>query len=174
MTVSRPGDARPSIDPDAWVAPTATVVGDVAIGPQVSIWYGAVVRGDGDPITLSAGSNVQDGCIVHSDPGYPVTVGRHVSIGHRAVLHGCTIEDDVLIGMGALILNGAHIGHGSMIAAGAVVLEGSVVPPHSMIAGLPGKTRRDTTDDERHGFAANAQRYIALGLRHKSISGTPS
>jgi carbonic anhydrase/acetyltransferase-like protein (isoleucine patch superfamily) len=159
MTVLISEDSRPSVDSSAWVASPAVVVGNVTIGPRASVWYGAVVRGDGDSITISAGSNIQDGCVVHSDPGYPVTIGANVSVGHRAVLHGCTVEDDVLIGMGALILNGAHIGRGSMIAAGTLVLEGSVVPPNSMVAGLPGTVRRDTT---------------ALGARHGSISGTPS
>jgi len=174
MTVLISEDSRPSVDSSAWVASPAVVVGNVTIGPRASVWYGAVVRGDGDSITILTGSNIQDGCVVHSDPGYPVTIGANVSVGHRAVLHGCTVEDDVLIGMGALILNGAHIGRGSMIAAGTLVLEGSVVPPNSMVAGLPGTVRRDTTEDERRGVVANAERYVALGARHGSISGTPS
>ncbi|MBY3988596.1 gamma carbonic anhydrase family protein [Rhodococcus fascians] len=174
MTVLISEDSRPSVDSSAWVASPAVVVGNVTIGPRASVWYGAVVRGDGDSITISAGSNIQDGCVVHSDPGYPVTIGANVSVGHRAVLHGCTVEDDVLIGMGALILNGAHIGRGSTIAAGTLVLEGSVVPANSMVAGLPGTVRRDTTEDERRGVVANAERYVALRARHGSISGTPS
>ncbi|MDI9894576.1 gamma carbonic anhydrase family protein [Rhodococcus sp. IEGM 1381] len=174
MTDRQAGFFRTTIDSDAWVAPSAIVVGDVTIGPRVGVWYGTVIRGDGDPIVISTDSNIQDCCVVHSDPGYPVTVGQRVSIGHRAVLHGCTVEDDVLIGMGAVVLNGAVIGRGSMVAAGAVVLEGTIVPANSMVAGIPGKIRRDTSDIERHGFVANAERYVSLRRLHGHAAGGTS
>ena len=119
------------------VPPSATLVGAVTLGPGSSIWYACVLRADHDRITIGAESNVQDGCVMHADPGLPVTVGARVTVGHRAVLHGCTVEDDSLVGMGAMVLNGAHIGAGSLVAAGTVVLEGTQVPPGSLVAGLP-------------------------------------
>lgn len=152
-------DVRPAVAPDAWVAPNATLVGAVRLAPQASVWYGAVLRADGDDIEVGFGSNVQDGCVLHADPGFPVQVGEGVSIGHNAVVHGCLIEDGVLVGMGAVVLNGARIGRGSLVAAGAVVLEGTEVPPGSLVAGVPGKVRRELSEDEVRGLRANAERY---------------
>lgn len=151
----------PEVDPTAWVADDATLVGATTIGAQASVWYAVVVRADGDAITVGERSNVQDGCVLHADPGLPLTIGSGVSVGHRAVLHGCTIEDDVLVGMGAVVLNGAVIGTGSLIAAGAVVLEGTVVPPGSLVAGVPAKVRRPLTEEERAGIRENADGYVA-------------
>jgi carbonic anhydrase/acetyltransferase-like protein (isoleucine patch superfamily) len=151
----------PDIAPDAFVAPGATVVGAARLGAAGSIWYGAVVRADGDRIDVGERSNVQDGCVLHADPGYPVDIGAGVSVGHGAVVHGCTVEDDVLIGMGAVLLNGARVGAGSIIAAGAVVLEGTTVPPASLVAGVPGKVRRELTEEEVDGNRGNARRYVA-------------
>ena len=116
-----------------------------------------MLRGDLDSITFGENSNFQDGCVAHTDPGFPVVVGSGVSVGHRAVLHGCTVEDDTLIGMGAVVLNGAVVGTGSLVAAGTVVLEGTVIPPNSLVAGVPGKVRRETTEDERAHIRANAR-----------------
>lgn len=161
------GGRRPVVDPTAWVAPGAVVVGDVRLGPAASIWYGAVLRGDGDRIEVGGRSNVQDGCVLHADPGVPVVVGADVSVGHRAVLHGCRVGDACLIGMGATVLNGADIGRGSLLAAGAVVLEGTVVPPGSLVAGVPGKVRRDLTDDEAAMIRANADHYVGLMAEHR-------
>jgi len=141
------GGSTPQIDDDAWIAPTATLIGGVTIGPRASVFYGAVVRADKATISIGAGTNLQDGVIMHADPGFPATVGSGVSVGHAAVLHGCTIEDDCLIGMGAVVLNGAVIGRGSMVAAGAVVLEGAQIPAGSLVAGVPGKVRRELTDE---------------------------
>jgi carbonic anhydrase/acetyltransferase-like protein (isoleucine patch superfamily) len=153
-------DARPEVDPDAWVAPGAVVVGAARLLARSSVWYGAVIRADGDRIELDEGSNLQDGCVMHADPGFPAVVGAGVSIGHRAVVHGCTVEDDVLVGMGAVLLNGCRIGTGSLIAAGAVLLEGTEVPPGSLVAGVPGKVRRELTPDERAGVRENARHYV--------------
>ena len=154
------GASRPEIDPDAWVAPGAVVIGAVRLRARCSVWYGAVVRADGDRIELGEGSNLQDGCVMHTDPGFPLVVGSGVSIGHRAVLHGCTVEDDVLIGMGAVLLNGSRVGRGSLVAAGAVLLEGTAVPPGSLVAGVPGKVRRDLTPDELVSVRDNASGYV--------------
>jgi carbonic anhydrase/acetyltransferase-like protein (isoleucine patch superfamily) len=144
---------------DAWVAPNATLVGAVTLRAEASVWYGAVLRGDGDSIEVGEGSNVQDGCVLHADPGYPVRVGRGVSIGHNAVVHGCTVEDGSLVGMGAVVLNGARVGAGSLVAAGTVVLAGTDVPPGSLVAGVPGKVRRSLSDEEVQGLQGNAERY---------------
>lgn len=152
--------SRPTVDPSAWIAPGAVVVGDVSVGPEASVWYAAVLRGDGDSITVGARSNVQDGCVLHADPGFPLRVGAGVSVGHRAVLHGCTVDDDVLVGMGAIVMNGARIGSGTIIGAGAVVAAGVEVPPRSLVLGLPAKVRREVTDDELAEVLANAATYV--------------
>ncbi|MCW2613077.1 MAG: anhydrase [Frankiales bacterium] len=162
--------ASPQVDPTAWTAPTAVLVGDVAVAAQASVWYGAVVRSEYEPIRIGARSNVQDCCVLHVDPGFPLTIGRGVSVGHGAVLHGCVIEDDVLVGMGATVLNGARIGAGSMIAAGALVLEGAVVPSGSLVAGVPGKVRRELTDEERAGLVLNADVYVELASKHAAAT----
>ena len=160
------GDAVPDVDPDAFVAAGATVVGDVLIAARSSIWYGAVLRGDGDRIEVGAGSNVQDNCVLHTDPGFPLRLGTGVTVGHHAVLHGCQVGDDSLVGMGTVVMNGAAIGPESMIAAGTVVLEGTSVPARSLIAGVPGKVRRTLTDDEVAGLRRSAQTYESLRLHH--------
>ena len=133
---------RPAVAGGAWVAPGATVVGRVEIADGASVWYGAVIRADLERIVVGAGSNVQDGAVLHADPGLPTLVGAGVSIGHGAVVHGCVVEDDCLIGIRAAVLNGARVGAGSLVAAGAVVLEGTDIPPRSLVAGVPGKTPR--------------------------------
>ncbi|MHA6628546.1 gamma carbonic anhydrase family protein [Pseudonocardia sichuanensis] len=163
-------DARPQVHADAWVAPTVVLAGRVSIAAQAGVWYASVLRADLDTVTVGARSNIQDGCVVHADPGFPVTVGAGVSVGHRAVLHGCTIEDDVLVGMGAVVLNGARIGAGSLIAAGAVVLEGTEVPPGSLVAGVPGKVRRELGEQERANILRNAESYVALAATHAAAT----
>ena len=160
------GVAAPELDPTAFVALGAVIVGQVRLAAQSSVWYNAVLRAEAEPVTLGERSNLQDGVVCHVDAGYPVTIGTGVSVGHRAVLHGCTVEDDCLIGMGATILNGAVIGRGSLVAAGAVVLEGTVVPPGSLVAGVPGKVRRELTADEQAGIRRNAESYLAHVARH--------
>ena len=162
----RIGDAAPAVDETAWVAPGAVLAGAVTLSVGASVWYGAVVRADTETITIGARTNLQDGVVVHADPGRPVTVGAGVSVGHRAVLHECTIGDDVLVGMGAVVLNGALIGPGSLIAAGAVVTEGAEIPPGSLVAGIPGKVRRDVSDEETAAIRRNARDYGVLALAH--------
>jgi carbonic anhydrase/acetyltransferase-like protein (isoleucine patch superfamily) len=149
----------PSIDDAAFVAPTAVVVGAVTMGPRASIWYGAVARADAEVIEIGEGSNVQDGCTLHSDPGFPLVVGRGVTVGHRVVLHGARVDDDVLVGMGSVVMNGAHIGSGSIIAAGAVVTQGKEFPPRSVIAGVPARVVREATDDDLLHIRGNAAGY---------------
>jgi carbonic anhydrase/acetyltransferase-like protein (isoleucine patch superfamily) len=164
------GDARPAVHPEAWIAPGAVLVGRTDIAARASVWYGAVVRADMDSITLGARSNIQDGCVVHTDYGFPTAVGEGVSVGHRAVLHGCTIGDDVLVGMGAIVLNGARVGDGCLLAAGTVVLEGTQIPPGSLVAGVPGKVRRELTAEERDRIRLNAEHYLTLAAAHASES----
>jgi len=155
------------IDPTAFIHPDAIVLGDVSLGRRVSIWPTAVLRGDGDKIIIGDDSNVQDGTVIHVDPGIPTTIGNRVAIGHRAIVHGSTIEDDCLIGMGAILLNGCHVGAGSIIAAGAVCTEGMEIPPNSLVMGVPGKRRRDVTDAERERIAHTVQSYLRLQDRHR-------
>ena len=141
MTILTVHGHTPEIDDDAWVAPTAVVAGDVRLAAGVSVWFGTVVRSEVATITVGKDSNLQDNSVLHADPGFDVTLGERVTVGHRVVLHGCTIEDDVLVGMGAVVLNGAVVGAGSVIGAGAVVTEGTVIPPNSVAVGIPAKVR---------------------------------
>ncbi|AYF98581.1 gamma carbonic anhydrase family protein [Protaetiibacter intestinalis] len=164
------GGREPRIDETAWVAPNATVIGDVVLQPGSSVFYGAVLRADSDTITLGAGSNLQDNVVVHVDAGVPTTIGAGVSVGHGAVVHGCTVEDDCLIGMNATILNHAVIGRESLVAAGALVLEGTVVPPRSLVAGVPAKVRRELSDEEVAGIRRNAEIYLGLSARHRELT----
>ncbi|MFE2266763.1 gamma carbonic anhydrase family protein [Streptomyces griseosporeus] len=161
------GGREPRIDENTFVAPTASVIGDVTLAEGASVWYGAVLRGDVERISVGAQSNVQDNCTLHADPGFPVTVGERVSIGHNAVVHGATVEDDCLIGMGATVLNGAVIGAGSLVAAQALVPQGMVVPPGSLVAGVPAKVRRELTEEERQGVTLNGTMYAELGKAHR-------
>jgi carbonic anhydrase/acetyltransferase-like protein (isoleucine patch superfamily) len=171
MTTGGTGRFLPTnlaVDPAAFIAPNATLVGEVHIGPESSIWYGAVLRADMEPIHVGSRSNVQDGTIVHVDVGMPVRIGDRVSIGHRAVIHGSTIEDGCLIGMGAVILSGSRIGAGALVAAGALVREGTIVPAGVLIAGVPGKVLRELTEEERARVAANSASYVEYTRRYLS------
>jgi carbonic anhydrase/acetyltransferase-like protein (isoleucine patch superfamily) len=156
----------PTVEDGAWIADNATVLGDAEIGAGSGIWFGAVVRADTTSIRIGRDTNVQDNCVLHADPGAPLTIGDRVSIGHLAVLHGCTVESDVLIGMGAIVMNKARIGSGSLVAAGAVVLEGTDVPAGSLVAGMPGKVRRPLTDEELEQVRTNAVRYVDRARQH--------
>lgn len=158
-TVLTVSGRAPALDPTSFIAPGARVIGDVTVGAEASIWYNAVVRGDSAGIILGAGSNLQDNVSVHVDSGHPVIIGENVSVGHNAVVHGCTIGDASLIGMGSVVLSGAVIGSGCLIAGGAVVLEGTVVPDGSLVAGVPAKVRRALTDEEKAGIRRNADVY---------------
>ncbi|MGY1838716.1 MULTISPECIES: gamma carbonic anhydrase family protein [unclassified Modestobacter] len=159
----------PQLDEQAFVAPTAVVVGAVTLGPRASIWYGAVARADAEVIEIGADSNVQDGSTLHSDPGFPLVLGERVTVGHGVVLHGCRVDDEVLIGMGSTVLNGAHIGTGSIVAAGAVVTQGTEVPPYSLVAGVPAKVRRQTTADDVAAIRANAASYTDRLDAHRAV-----
>lgn len=158
---------RPEIHPSAFVAPSADLVGDVRVGPEASIWYGCVLRGDIAPIEIGARTNIQDLTVVHVDQGCPARVGERVGIGHRAIIHGCTIEDDSLIGMGAILLSGVVVGRGSLIAAGAVVTEGTEVPPGSLVVGVPGRVVRQVDDRLRERMERTIAHYRALKEGHR-------
>ena len=160
----------PQVSETAWVAPNATLIGKVTLSERSSVFYTSVLRGDMDTITIGERSNIQDGCVAHTDPGFPVTVGAGVSVGHRAVLHGCTIEDDALIGMGAVVLNGARVGAGSLIAAGAVITEGMQIPPGSLVAGVPAKVRRELAEADIEGLRENARTYVELAATHREAT----
>ncbi len=161
---------EPVIAADAWLAPNATVIGRARIESSASVFYGAVVRADMDRVELGARSNLQDNVVVHTDYGFPAIIGAGVSVGHAAVVHGCTVEDDCLIGMHATVLNGAQIGAGSLVAAGTVVLEGTVVPPRSLVAGVPGRVRRELSDAEVDRVLANAEIYCTLAAAHRQLN----
>jgi carbonic anhydrase/acetyltransferase-like protein (isoleucine patch superfamily) len=158
----------PRLDPGSFTAPTSVVLGDVTLAGRASVWYHAVLRGDCESITVGEGSNIQDNSTVHADPGFPAVIGARVTVGHNAVLHGCVVEDDVLVGMGATVLNGAHIGTGSLIAANALVPQGMRVPPGSLVAGVPAKVRRELTAEERELVRINAEHYVHLADAHRA------
>lgn len=151
------------VSASAFLADQVTVLGDVTIGDESSIWFGAVIRGDTEQISIGERSNVQDLSVLHADPGYPCRIGDRVTVGHGAVVHGATVEDDVMIGMRAVLLNGAVIGSGSMIAAGAVVTEGTIIPPGSFVAGIPAKVRGTVTPRHTEMIAHAANHYVAAG-----------
>ena len=161
------GRGRTGIDERAYIHPAAVVCGDVALGPHASVWPTAVVRGDSAPIVIGAGTNVQDGTVIHVDAGVPCTIGARVAIGHRAIVHGATVEDDCLIAMGAILLNRVHVGCGSIIGAGALCPEGMIVPPNSLVLGLPGRVVRETTPAERERIARTVESYLAMQERHR-------
>jgi carbonic anhydrase/acetyltransferase-like protein (isoleucine patch superfamily) len=158
----------PDLADDAWVAPGATVVGDVALSSQANVWYGAVLRADLDRIEIGPRSNVQDGSVIHADPGFPVRIGAGVTIGHRAVVHGTVTGDNVLIGMGAVLMNGVRLGDDVLVAAGTVLLEGTEVPSGSLVAGVPGKVRRPLTDDEIANIRSAAKDYEHMTKLHSA------
>ena len=158
----------PEIDAGAWVAPDAQVMGKVAMAAGSSVWFGAVLRGDNDPITVGEGSNLQEHVVCHTDPGFPVVIGADVTVGHKAMIHGCEIGDGTLIGMSATILNGAKIGKGCLIGAGALVTEGKVIPDGSLVMGAPGKVVRQLDDAAREKLLASAQRYKANAARFRA------
>ena len=164
-------DLQPTLGTGAWAAPSADLIGDVRLGARASVWFGAVLRGDNTPLILGDETNFQDGAVGHSDADFPLTIGARVTIGHQAILHGCTVEDDCLIGMGARILNGAVIAHGCIVGAGALVTEGKKFESGSLIVGTPARVVRQVGDDEKRAlrwsaahYADKAQHYAA-GLR---------
>ncbi len=166
MTLYSIDATRPSL-PDAfhWIAPTAVVIGNVTISEGVGIWFGTVIRGDNEPITIGRNTNIQENCVFHSDPGFPVKIGEGCTIGHKAMIHGCEIGDNSLIGMSATVLNGAKIGKNCLIGAGALVPEGKVIPDNSMVVGVPGKIIRELDDNAISGLRASALHYVENAKR---------
>lgn len=160
----------PTVHPGAWVAPGAVLAGDVTLDDEASVWFGCVLRGDFDAIKVGPRSNIQDGSVVHADPGFPCTIGAGVSVGHRAVVHGATIGDDVLIGMGAVVLNGATVGAGSLVAAGAVITQGAEIPPGSLVAGVPAKVRREIGEQERSTILLGGAAYQHLAGQYRDAT----
>jgi carbonic anhydrase/acetyltransferase-like protein (isoleucine patch superfamily) len=155
------------IDDSVFIAPGAVILGDVRIGAQSSVWYTAVLRGDTDTISIGPRSNVQDGAVIHVDAGMPCTIGSGVTIGHRAVVHGALVEDDVLIGIGAIVLSGAYISHDCIIGAGSLVTGHSVIPPRSMVLGVPGRVVRQLTDEEVQSIRTAAGHYVEYGAKYQ-------
>ena len=159
MTLSAIDGTAPQLGPGAWAAPSADLIGDVRLGARASVWFGAVLRADNTPIILGEDSNFQDGAIGHSDPGFPLTIGARVTVGHQAILHGCTIADDCLVGMGARILNGAALESECLVGAGALITEGKTFPAGSLIVGSPARAIRQLTEAERRALRVSATHY---------------
>jgi carbonic anhydrase/acetyltransferase-like protein (isoleucine patch superfamily) len=168
MAVFQLGDVTPRIADSSWVADSAQVIGDVELADGSSVWFGAVLRGDNEPIRIGAGSNVQDGSVLHTDPGFPLTVGERVTVGHQAMLHGCTIGDGTLIGIQAVVLNGAKIGRHCLVAAGAVVTGSKEFADGSLIVGSPAKVLRPLTPEQIESQLDGAERYIEKARRFRS------
>ena len=158
----------PFLDTDAWVAPNAIVVGAVTLASRASVWWGAVLRGDNERITIGQGSNVQDNCVLHTDMGFPLDVGADVTVGHGAILHGCTVGDGSLIGMGACVLNGAKIGRFCLIGAKALIPEGKVIADRSVVLGVPGRVTGEITPEQQQQSLAGARHYVANASRFRA------
>ena len=168
MAIFRLDDVAPSIDPTAWVAESAHVIGSVSLAADTSIWFGAVLRGDSEAIVVGRGSNVQDGSVLHADSGKPTTVGEGVTIGHLVMLHGCTIGDNSLVGIGAVVLNGARIGRNCLVGARALVTEGKTFPDNSLIVGSPATAVRTLTDEQVEGLRWSARHYVENARRFRA------
>ncbi len=168
MAIYQLGDDAPQIDPSAWVADTANLIGKVTLGANATVWYGVTIRGDNERITIGADSNVQEGTVMHTDMGYPLTIGTGVSIGHQAMLHGCTIGDGALIGIQAVIMNGAKIGKGCLVGAGALVTEGKEFPDNSLIIGSPAKAVRTLAAEDIARLGAIADGYVKRGKLYQT------
>ena len=162
---------RPEIAESAFVAPGAYIIGAVHLGEESSVWYGAVLRGDTEPIQIGARTNIQDGCVLHADPGYPATVGDECVVGHNAVVHGCEIGDGCLIGVSATLLNGAKIGEGSIVAAGALVPEGREFPVRSLVVGVPAKRVGDVKEEQIKDIAQGVRTYVRRAAEHREAIG---
>lgn len=168
MAIYRLGGDAPRIPESAYVAPEATVIGRVTLGEQASVWPGAVIRGDDDTIAIGDNTNVQDGAVLHVDPGCPMTIGANVTVGHQAMLHGCTIGDGTLVGIQAIVYNNAVIGRDCLIAAGAMVPEGKVFPDRSLIVGTPARQHRQLTDEDLAAMRVNVEAYVQRGKSFKT------
>jgi carbonic anhydrase/acetyltransferase-like protein (isoleucine patch superfamily) len=168
MSTYQLDDHTPQVPASAFVADSAQVMGQVILGEHSSIWFGAVLRGDNEPMTIGEGTNIQDGSVLHSDHGSPLTVGKHVTVGHKVMLHGCTIGDESLIGIGAVVLNGARIGKNCLVGAGSLVTEGKEFPDGSMIIGSPAKAVKQLSPEQIEGLKRSAHGYIANAARYKA------
>ena len=167
MALYQLGDESPRIADSAWVADSAQVIGNVELAEDASVWFGAVLRGDGEPIRIGPGVNIQDGTVVHADPGFPVTLERNVSVGHQVMLHGCTVGENSLIGIQAVVLNGAKIGRNCLVGAGALVTEGKEFPDGSLIIGSPAKVTRMLTPEQIAGLQRVAEHYVENAKRFR-------
>ena len=156
----------PAIHKKTFIAENATVIGDVTLGEESSVWFNAVIRGDDDDIKIGSRTSIQDNVVVHSGAGYPVRIGSNVTVGHSAIVHGCTVEDNVVVGMGAVIMNGAHIGSGSIIGGGALVLQNAEIPENSVVVGNPAKVIKPTSDKQREYISWNADEYVKLAGKY--------
>ena len=165
MTLYALADITPQVHADAWVAPDANVIGNVTLEADASVWFGCTLRGDNELILVGKGSNVQENCVFHTDPGCPLTVGENCTIGHKVMLHGCTIGDGSLIGINAVVLNGAKIGKGCLIGANALVTEGSEIPDGAMVLGAPAKVKRMLSEEEQAALRLSASHYVENGHR---------
>lgn len=170
MSVYTLGDKQPQLPPDGeyWVAPSASVTGNVILESGASVWFGAVVRGDNDPIVIGRNSNIQDLSVLHTDVGAPLTIGAGVTVGHRVMLHGCEIGENSLIGIGAVILNGARIGRNCLIGANALITEGKVIPDNSLVMGQPGRVVRELEPGQIEALRASAEHYVQNWRRHRA------
>jgi carbonic anhydrase/acetyltransferase-like protein (isoleucine patch superfamily) len=168
MAIYQLGEHAPQIDATAFVADSASLIGKVTVEANASVWFGVTIRGDNERITIGANSNVQDGTVMHTDMGFPLTLGKNVSIGHQAMLHGCTVGDGALIGIQAVVMNGAKIGKGCLVGAGALVTEGKEFPDNSLIIGSPAKVVRTLTEDDLQRLAGNADIYMERGKLYKA------
>tara|TARA_Y100001970_G_C14192283_1_gene836102 strand:- start:1543 stop:2046 length:504 start_codon:yes stop_codon:yes gene_type:complete len=157
----------PEVHPEAWVASNSTIIGKVKLEKDSSIWFNAVLRGDIELITIGEGSNVQDGSVLHTDPGYPLTVGKRVTVGHMVMLHGCQISDDTLIGIGSIILNNAKIGKNCIIGANTLITENKVIPDNSLVVGSPGRVLRKVTNEEIKAVLENGKHYVEFSKKYK-------
>tara|TARA_R110002012_G_scaffold69263_1_gene179352 strand:+ start:5731 stop:6255 length:525 start_codon:yes stop_codon:yes gene_type:complete len=166
VAVYQYGEHRPAVHDDVYIADTADVIGQVTLKARSSVWYQAVLRGDTDHLEVGEESNIQDGAVLHADPGFPLKVGKGVTVGHQAMLHGCTIGDGCLIGIQAVVLNGAVIGENSLVGAGAFIKEGAVFPANSLIVGSPAKVVRELSEDAIAGLKINAQSYVERAQLH--------
>lgn len=167
MPILALGDKRPTFAGDYWIADTAVVIGDINLGDKANIWWGAVVRGDNDPINIGANSNIQDGSVLHTDEGVPMNIGANVTVGHMVTLHGCTIGEGSLIGIGSIVLNRAVIGKHSLVGANTLIPEGKTYPERSLIVGSPGKVVRELTDEEVARLQASAEHYVNNAARYR-------
>lgn len=167
MRYSLEGQPLQNIDKETWVAPSADLIGSVTLSADVSIWWQAVLRADNEPITIGARSNIQDGCVLHTDPGYPVVIGENVSIGHMCMLHGCKIGDSSLIGIGSIVLNGAQIGRNCLIGANTLITEGKKIPDNSLVMGSPGKVIREISYEQNEMIDKNAESYVNRWRRYR-------